>query len=149
MTETETSKLVAFLNRIEGSGYGGMADFEIARTIARELTADNERLTREHKQAVACFVAGEIMTRNVELENGELKARVTALEAECARMNKALKYVIAEATSGIAYEAMLNYKKPEDRANPDGVIPGLRTSGHIKMSMIRDEARAALNPEGK
>ena len=31
--------ILAFLDRIEGAGYGGQSDFEIARSAARELVA--------------------------------------------------------------------------------------------------------------
>lgn len=38
--------LLAFLDRIEGSGYGGMADFEIARTEAKEASAALTEIVR-------------------------------------------------------------------------------------------------------
>ncbi len=34
-----TSNLLNFLNKIEGAGYGGMSEFELARTEAAELVA--------------------------------------------------------------------------------------------------------------
>lgn len=36
---------IDFLDRIEGHGYGGMADYEIARTTVRDAAAEIERLT--------------------------------------------------------------------------------------------------------
>ena len=35
---------IDFLDRIEGHGYGGMADYEVARTTVRDAAAEIERL---------------------------------------------------------------------------------------------------------
>lgn len=35
---------IDFLDRIEGHGYGGTADYEVARTTVRDAAAENERL---------------------------------------------------------------------------------------------------------
>lgn len=39
--------LLSFLDRIEGSGYGGMAEFEIARIEAKEAVAEIGRLKNQ------------------------------------------------------------------------------------------------------
>jgi hypothetical protein len=60
----------------------------------REIAAKDaeiERLTKEHKQAVACFIAGEIVSRAVEQENYNLKVRVAILEVENARLREGLR----------------------------------------------------------
>lgn len=44
---------INFLDRIEGHGYGGMADYEIARTTVRDAEAEIERLRARMEAARA------------------------------------------------------------------------------------------------
>lgn len=49
---------IDFLDRIEGHGYGGMADYEVARTTVRDAAAEIERLMAERDLWQArCFGA--------------------------------------------------------------------------------------------
>ena len=69
-------------------------------------------------------------------------SHIEAQDARIERLEKALKDAVDEATAGIAYESMpIGFKEYKSH---DELPNGLRTSGHIKMSMIREKARAAL-----
>jgi hypothetical protein len=97
-----------------------------------------EKLADLHKQATTershYYVAGCTV---------EAAALIRALVKERRALARAMSEIIGEATAGIAYEAQ-EYKTPEARNNPDGVLMGLRSIGHIKMCMIREVARTAL-----
>jgi hypothetical protein len=54
--------------------------------------AEIDRLTKEHRQALACFTAGEIVSRAVVHENAALTARVAELEAENASTGRKDKH---------------------------------------------------------
>lgn len=68
--ETATRKpvlgeVMAFLNKIEGDGYGGMAAFETARTDVVVAESKIERLTSMHSDM--CAVAGRLGDENDNL----------------------------------------------------------------------------------
>jgi hypothetical protein len=126
----------------------GFNDLLALRNMVPDAADAIETLTRERDEARA--EASKFEAQYCEALESKIRERlkafhrITALEADKARLREALRYVDGEATAGIGYEAMLYYRKREDREDPDSVPTGLRSAGHIKMAMIREKARAVL-----
>ena len=81
------------------------------------------------------------MTMHPAEEIKFLRELATSLTARVKELEEALRDVDAECTAAIAHVPI-----PAGYSNPDDVPNGLRTVYHIKFGMIREYARAALNP---